>query len=332
MDRFHHDTKYLLPFTLVVAFIGAVDRGSRATTPAAASGHLCPRVDAENRVTRARRSIDRTNLMRHHRATTLLATLVLALVSLSRAGDVDPLVDAADEQSDNYRSLVFGIKCGACKAVTREFGDAFARAASKHKLDAGPTRAFGSKYVSMFRDALSRATDRVCAADGPVAREWGYSEKGAESIIGTSRAFDRLGVNLTKEEAAMIQQTVFGLGIFTKEASARFRHRGPPGSDVPGSDNYSMISDSFARNTLREACSAVHDSLELDEAVDRAVANPDEGFDYSAQHKLCLELDYCRVRNRASGARRPVRAVEEPDGSVSYGTDDEDDRDARDEL
>ena len=102
----------------------------------------------------------------------------------------------------------------------------------------------------------------------------------------------------------MIQQTVFGLGIFTKEASARFRYRGPPGSDVPGSDNYSMISDSFARNTLREACSAVHDSLELDEAVDRAVANPDEGFDYSAQHKLCLELDYCHVRNRASGARR----------------------------
>ena len=76
----------------------------------------------------------------------------------------------------------------------------------------------------------------------------------------------------------------------------------------------------------------MHDSLEFDEAVDRAVANPDEGFDYSAQHTLCLELDYCRVRNRASGARRPVRAVEEPDGSVSYGTDDEDDRDARDEL
>ena len=66
----------------------------------------------------------------------------------------------------------------------------------------------------------------------------------------------------------MIQQTVFGLGIFTKEASARFRYRGPPGSDVPGSDTYSMISDSFARNTLREACSAVHDSLEFDEAVD----------------------------------------------------------------
>ena len=51
-----------------------------------------------------------------------------------------------------------------------------------------------------------------------------------------------------------------------------------------------MISDSFARNTLREACSAVHDSLEFDEAVDRAVANPDEGFDYSAQHTLCLEV------------------------------------------
>ena len=127
MDRFHHDTTYLLRFTLVVAFIGAVDRGSRATTPAAAARRLCPRVAAENRVTRARRSIDRTNLMRYHRATTLLATLVLALVCLSRAGDVDPLVDAAEEQSDNYRSLVFGIKCGACKAVTREFGDAFAR-------------------------------------------------------------------------------------------------------------------------------------------------------------------------------------------------------------
>ena len=275
---------------------------------------------------------ERSNLMRRHRASTLIATFLLALVSLARADDVDPLVDASDEKSDNYRSLVFGIKCGACKAVTHEFGDAFARAAAKHKLDAGPTHAFGSKYVSMFRDALSRATDRVCAADGPVARDWGYSEKGAENIIGTSRAFDRFGVNLTKEEVSIIQQTVFGLGIFTKEASERFRYRGPPGSDVPGSDNYSLISDSFARNTLREACSAVYDSLELDEAVDRAVANPDEGFDYSAQHKLCLELEYCHVRNRKSGARRAVHAVEEPDGSVSYSTDDEDERRDKDEL
>ena len=98
----------------------------------------------------------------------------------------------------------------------------------------------------------------------------------------------------------MIQQTVFGLGIFTKEARAVSLSRSAR-ERRSRSDNYSMISDSFARNTLREACSAVHDSLEFDEAVDRAVANPDEGSITRRLHAL-FRVGLLPRRARASGA------------------------------
>ncbi len=104
----------------------------------------------------------------------------------------------------------------------------------------------------------------------------------------------------------MIQMTVFGLGIFTKEPSERFHYRGPPGSEEPGSDNFSLISNTFARKTLREACQAVSDSLEFDEAIDEAVSSVEEGFDFGIQHKLCLQLNYCKVKNKR-GKRQSQR-------------------------
>jgi len=228
-----------------------------------------------------------------------------------------------DEHSDNYRALVYGIRCGACKAVVKEIGDTFDAVAAKHKRDAGPTNVFGSRYVSLFRSTLTREVDGVCAANGAIERDWGYSEKGAENIIATSRVFDRFGTNLTKEEASMIQLTVYGLGLFTKDASERFHYQGPPGSEIEGSDNYSMISNSFARKTLRTACQAVSDSLEFDDAIDAAVADMESGFDYGVQHKLCLDLDYCKVKNRKSGRSTPVQRIEQDDGTVAFETADD---------
>jgi hypothetical protein len=205
--------------------------------------------------------------------------------------------------------------------VVKEIGDTFDTVAAKHKRDAGPTNVFGSRYVSLFRSTLTREVDGVCAANGAIERDWGYSEKGAENIIATSRVFDRMGKNLTKEESSMIQLTVYGLGLFTKNPSERFHYQGPPGSEISGSDNFSMISNTFARQTLRTACQAVSDSLEFDDAIDAAVADMESGFDYSVQHKLCLDLDYCKVKNRKSGRSAPVQRIEQDDGTVAYETE-----------
>ena len=263
---------------------------------------------------------------REHRSSAIVRRAIVALVfalAQSRARALDDEIDAMDERSDNYRALVHGIRCGACKAVTSELGQVFASTAAKHRADAGTTNAFGGRYVSQFRTKFAREAEEVCASEGVIEREWGYSKQGAENIINTTRVFDRLGANLTKEESSMIQMTVFGLGLFTKDANERFHYRGPPGSEEPGSETYSMTSNTFARNTLREACRAVSESLEFDDAVDEAVSNADdEGFDFGVQHKLCLQLDYCKVKNR-NGKRRPIERIKQSDGTVAYEVDTE---------
>ena len=109
---------------------------------------------------------------RSRRRTAIALTVGLALTTRRAfiahvdAGEVDPAIDMVDEHSDNYRSLVYGIRCGACKAVVKEIGDTFDTVAAKHKRDAGPTNVFGSRYVSLFRSTLTREVDGVCAANG----------------------------------------------------------------------------------------------------------------------------------------------------------------------
>lgn len=263
---------------------------------------------------------------REHRSRAMTLRALVAFVfalAQSRAHALDDEIDAMDERSDNYRTLVHGIRCGACKAVTSELGAVFASTAAKHRADAGTTNAFGGRYVSQFRTKFAREADGVCASEGVIEREWGYSKQGAENIINTTRVFDRLGSNITKEEASLIQLTVFGLGLFTKDANERFHYRGPPGSEEQGSNTYSMISNTFARNTLREACRAVSESLEFEDAVDDAISKAaDEGFDFGVQHKLCLQLEYCKLKNR-NGKSRPIERVKQKDGTVSYELDSE---------
>jgi len=79
---------------------------------------------------------------RSRRRTAIALTVCLALTTRRAfiahvdAGEVDPAIDMVDEHSDNYRSLVYGIRCGACKAVVKEIGDTFDTVAAKHKRDA----------------------------------------------------------------------------------------------------------------------------------------------------------------------------------------------------
>lgn len=253
----------------------------------------------------------------------LLVLLVLVCLMAiaargARASDVES--DVREEHSDNMRALVFGIKCGACKAVVTEIASTFDAVATKHK-DAGPTNVFGSRYVSLFRDAFAKEMDKMCSANGAIERDWGYSKQGAQSIITTSKAFDRFGVNLTQEEASTIQTTVYGLGLFTRNEDERYFFDGPAESERRESEYFSLLSNTFARQNLQEACLAVSESLEFDDAVDEAVERIDEGFDYGIQYKLCLDLNYCRVKNKR-GKSKPVKRTVEADGS--YGVDDHD--------
>jgi len=251
----------------------------------------------------------------------LVAVFMAFAARGARASDVES--DVREEHSSNMRALVFGIKCGACKAVVTEIASTFDAVATKHKKDAGPTNVFGSRYVSLFRDAFAKEMDKMCSVNGAIERDWGYSKQGAQNIITTSKAFDRFGANLTQEEASTIQTTVFGLGLFTRNGEERYFFDGPAESERRESEYFSLLSNTFARQNLKEACLAVSESLEFDDAIDEAVERIDEGFDYGIQYKLCLDLNYCRVKNKR-GKSKPVKRTVDSDGSVSYGVDDHD--------
>jgi len=251
----------------------------------------------------------------------LLVFAALAAPSAARAGGIDVETDMSEEHSDNYRSLVSGIQCGACKAITREISDVFDAVAAKHKRDAGPTNVFGSRYVSLFAQTLTKEITTMCGPEGAIELEWGFSVKGADNVLTTSRVFDRFGVNLTKEESSTIQMTVYGLGVFTKDAKERFYYNGPPGSEIQGSENFSMLSNTYQKGVLREACAAVTESLEFDEYLEKATKNLDEGFDFSAQHVLCLDLGYCKVKQpgaKRSKARKIEQKYDQESGNVVY--------------
>ena len=257
------------------------------------------------------------------------ALLFLALLAQHpcavRSGGIDLEVDLNEEHSDNLRSLVSGIQCGACKAVTREIADTFSAVAAKHKQDAGPTNVFGSRYVSLFAQTLAKELTAMCSANGAIENKWGYSKKGAENIITTTRVFDRFGTNLTKEETNTIQMTVYGLGVFTKDEEQRFHYNGPPGSEVRGSNNFSLLSNTYQRSVLSEACAAVTDSLEFDEYIEKATKNLEEGFDFTAQHVLCLDLDYCKIKNYGKGKKKKSieQIIDEETGQVMYDVEDD---------
>ena len=117
-----------------------------------------------------------------------------------RALAMDVELDMSNEISENTRNLVFGIKCGCCKAVTAEIGlqfkeilDKTAKREGEEKSDAKTV--FRSKYVGQFNEKLEIALDRMCRPpptkttskraiekSASVAKLWRYSESGAKAI------------------------------------------------------------------------------------------------------------------------------------------------------
>merc|ERR1711959_504134 len=91
-------------------------------------------------------------------------------------GGLDEETDWSNEISDNTRNVVFGIKCGCCKAVTAEIGFQFDEIreqtttvvtppTSKEEMEEDEEKKLGkfrSKYVGLFEEKLQASLDRMC--------------------------------------------------------------------------------------------------------------------------------------------------------------------------
>jgi len=243
-----------------------------------------------------------------------------------RALAMDVELDVSNEISENTRNLVFGIKCGCCKAVTAEIGlrfkeilDKTAKLEGEEKSDAKTV--FRSKYVGQFNEKLEIALDRMCRPpptkttskraiekSASVAKLWRYSETGAKAIQNSMFHINTLGQNATEDDLREMERVLLGIQLFTNDANKQYVNPDPKIAENTGGTN--LMADSYVTAELLDACRRVSESLELEDQLDEAKKNGE--FGVNEQHKTCIDLDYCKVRKGGAKAK-DTRTKEQKD-------------------
>ena len=243
-----------------------------------------------------------------------------------RALAMDVELDVSNEISENTRNLVFGIKCGCCKAVTAEIGlrfkeilDKTAKLEGEEKSDAKTV--FRSKYVGQFNEKLEIALDRMCRPpptkttskraiekSASVAKLWRYSETGAKAIQNSMFHINTLGQNATEDDLREMERVLLGIQLFTNDANKQYVNPDPKIAENTGGTN--LMADSYVTAELLDACRRVSESLELEDQLDEAKKNGE--FGVNEQHKTCIDLDYCKVRKGGTKAK-DTRTKEQKD-------------------
>ena len=286
----------------------------------------------------------------YHRWAKLVLVVVVALSfdglfaesSSSSSFGLDEETDWSNEISDNTRNVVFGIKCGCCKAVTAEIGFQFDEIREQTTVVTPPTPTskeeeeemdkeekkkeklgkFRSKYVGLFEEKLQASLDRMCRPpptvrtsstraiekSTSVAKRWRYSKDGAKAIQNSMMHINTLGRNATEEDMKEMERVVLGIQLFTNDANKHFRNPNPNVAENSGGTN--LMADSFVTAELLDACRRIAESLELEDQLDEAKKNGEFGI--NEQHKTCLDLDYCKVRKGGAKAK-DTRTSEQKD-------------------
>ena len=297
-----------------------------------------------------------SSILYHHRWAKLVLVVVVVALSLfdgllaesssSSSSGLDEETDWSNEISDNTRNVVFGIKCGCCKAVTAEIGFQFDEIREQTTVKVTPPTPtskeeeeeeeeemdkeekkeklgkFRSKYVGLFEEKLQASLDRMCRPpptvrtsstraiekSTSVAKRWRYSKDGAKAIQNSMMHINTLGRNATEEDMKEMERVVLGIQLFTNDANKHFRNPNPNVAENSGGTN--LMADSFVTAELLDACRRIAESLELEDQLDEAKKNGEFGI--NEQHKTCLDLDYCKVRKGGAKAK-DTRTSEQKD-------------------
>ena len=238
----------------------------------------------------------------YHRWAKLVLVVVVALSfdgllvesSSSSSSGLDEETDWSNEISDNTRNVVFGIKCGCCKAVTAEIGVQFDEIREQTTVKVTPPTPtskeeeeemdkeekkkeklgkFRSKYVGLFEEKLQASLDRMCRPpptvrtsstraiekSTSVAKRWRYSKDGAKAIQNSMMHINTLGRNATEEDMKEMERVVLGIQLFTNDANKHFRITNPNVAGNSGGTN--LMADSFGTAELLDACRQIAESL-----------------------------------------------------------------------
>ena len=75
------------------------------------------------------------------------------------------------------------------------------------------------------------------------------------------------------------------------------------------------MADSYVTGELLDACNRIAESLELEDQLDEAKKNGEFGI--NEQHKTCLDLDYCKVR-QGGAKKKDTRTRSQKDKDEAY--------------
>tara|TARA_B110000483_G_scaffold28790_1_gene34894 strand:+ start:1393 stop:2784 length:1392 start_codon:yes stop_codon:yes gene_type:complete len=262
---------------------------------------------------------------------TFVSFLVLVL-ALSFCFAHDEELDVSNEISENTRNLVFGIKCGCCKAVTAEIGIQFKEILleTTQKTRGGEEEesktVFRSKYVGQFNEKLQIALDRMCRPpptatsskraiekSASAAKRWRYSQSGAKAIQNSMLHINTLGQNATDDDLKEIERVMLGIQLFTNDVNKQYVNPDPKVAENSGGTN--LMADSYVTGELLDACNRIAESLELEDQLDEAKKNGEFGI--NEQHKTCLDLDYCKVR-QGGAKKKDTRTRSQKDKDEAY--------------
>lgn len=244
----------------------------------------------------------------------------------------DEELDVSNEISENTRNLVFGIKCGCCKAVTAEIGIQFKEILlettqkTRGEEEEETKTVFRSKYVGQFNEKLQIALDRMCRLpptatsskraiekSASAAKRWRYSQSGAKAIQNSMLHINTLGQNATDDDLKEIERVMLGIQLFTNDVNKQYVNPDPKVAENSGGTN--LMADSYVTGELLDACNRIAESLELEDQLDEAKKNGEFGI--NEQHKTCLDLDYCKVR-QGGAKKKDTRTRSQKDKDEAY--------------
>ena len=244
----------------------------------------------------------------------------------------DEELDVSNEISENTRNVVFGIKCGCCKAVTAEIGVQFKEILlettqkTRGEEEEETKTVFRSKYVGQFNEKLQIALDRMCRLpptatsskraiekSASAAKRWRYSQSGAKAIQNSMLHINTLGQNATDDDLKEIERVMLGIQLFTNDVNKQYVNPDPKVAENSGGTN--LMADSYVTGELLDACNRIAESLELEDQLDEAKKNGEFGI--NEQHKTCLDLDYCKVR-QGGAKKKDTRTRSQKDKDEAY--------------
>ena len=263
---------------------------------------------------------------------TFVQSFLVLVLALSFCFAHDEELDVSNEISENTRNLVFGIKCGCCKAVTAEIGIQFKEILlettqkTRGEEEEETKTVFRSKYVGQFNEKLQIALDRMCRPpptatsskraiekSASAAKRWRYSQSGAKAIQNSMLHINTLGQNATDDDLKEIERVMLGIQLFTNDVNKQYVNPDPKVAENSGGTN--LMADSYVTGELLDACNRIAESLELEDQLDEAKKNGEFGI--NEQHKTCLDLDYCKVR-QGGAKKKDTRTRSQKDKDEAY--------------